>query len=59
MRDRDILNEEFEAEWKTLLETLSDEDLRGMKPEIAFCGLFDRVERVTRAYEEEMARRRL
>jgi len=30
-----------------------------MQPEIAFCGLFDRVERVTRAYEEELARRRL
>ena len=57
--ERDIFNPEFEAEWKTLLETLSDEDLRGMKPEIAFCGLFDRVERVTRAYEEERARRRL
>jgi hypothetical protein len=57
--ERDIFNPEFEAEWKTLLETLSDEDLRGMKPEIAFCGLFDRVERVTRAYADEVARRRL
>ena|SRR5579862_4538598 len=57
--DRDIFNQDFEAEWKTLLETLSDEDLREMKPEVAFCGLFDRVERVTRAYEEEIARRRL
>jgi hypothetical protein len=57
--ERDIFNPEFESEWKTLLETLSDEDLRGMKPEIAFCGLFDRVERVTRAYEEEIARRRM
>ena len=57
--DRDIFNQEFEAEWKTLLETLSDEELRGMNPRLAFCGLFDRVERVTRSYEEEIARRRI
>jgi len=29
-----------------------------MSPETAFCGLFDRIERVRRAYEEELARRR-
>jgi hypothetical protein len=57
--ERDIFNPEFEAEWKALLETLSDEELRGMKPEIAFCGLFDRVERVTRVYAQEIARRKL
>ena len=57
--ERDIFNAEFEAEWKTHLETLSDEDLRAMKPKVAFCGLFDRIERVTRAYDKEIARRRL
>jgi hypothetical protein len=57
--ERDIFNAEFEAEWKTHLETLSDEELRAMTPRSAFCGLFDRVERVTRAYDEEIARRRL
>ena len=31
----------------------------GMHPQIVFCGLFDRVERVTKAYEEEVARRRV
>ncbi len=56
--ERDIFNPEFESEWKALLETLSDEDLRGMKPEIAFCGLLDRLERVTRVYAAEIARRR-
>jgi len=30
-----------------------------MSPEAAFCGLFDRVERVTKAYDEEIARRGL
>ena len=55
--ERDIFNDEFEAEWKTHLEMLSDEELRAMDPKIAFCGLFDRVERVTRAFNEEVARR--
>lgn len=55
--ERDIFNAEFEAEWKTHLEMLSDEELRAMDPKVAFCGLFDRVERVTRAFDEEIARR--
>jgi hypothetical protein len=55
--ERDIFNAEFEAEWKTHLEMLSDEELRSMDPKVAFCGLFDRVERVTRAFDEEIARR--
>jgi hypothetical protein len=57
--ERDVFDPEFEAEWKAHLETLSTEELRAMKPEIAFCGLFDRVERVTRAYAQEIARRKL
>ena len=57
--DRDIFNAEFEAEWRAHLETFSDEELRAMTPRSAFCGLFDRVERVTRAYDKEMARRGL
>lgn len=57
--DRDIFNTEFEAEWKTHLETLSDDELHTMNPQEAFCGLFDRIERVTRAYAEEIARHRV
>ena len=57
--DRDIFNAEFEAGWKAHLQTLSDEELLAMAPRVVFCGLFDRVERVTRAYDEEIARRRL
>jgi hypothetical protein len=55
--ERDIFNTEFEAEWRTHLEMLSDEELRAMDPKLAFCGLFDRAERVTRAFDEELARR--
>jgi len=57
--EREIFNPEFEADWKTHLETLSDEELRAMNPEIAFCGLFDRIERVNRVYDEEIERRGL
>jgi hypothetical protein len=57
--ERDIFNPDFEAEWKTYLETLSDEQLPALTPEVSLCGLFDRVERVTKAYEDEIARRGL
>ena len=57
--DRDIFNAEFEAGWRTHLEILSDEELRVMDPEYAFCGLYDRLERINRAYDEEVERRHL
>jgi hypothetical protein len=57
--ERDIFNPEFEAQWKAHLETLSDDEVRAMNPEVAFCGLFDKVERVNRVYDDEIARRGL
>lgn len=57
--EREISNPEFEAGWKTHLEALSDEELRAMDPQVALCGLFDRIARVNRVYDEEIARRRL
>jgi len=55
--DRDIFNADFEAELRTHLEMLSDEELRVMEPQYAFCGLYDRLERINRAYDEELSRR--
>jgi hypothetical protein len=57
--DRDIFNAEFEAQWRAHLEMLSDDDLRIMEPQYAFCGLYDRLERINRAYDEELQRRGL
>jgi len=57
--ERDVFNADLEAEWRNHLETLSPEELLAMNPEMVFCGLFDRIERVTRAYDEEVARRKL
>jgi hypothetical protein len=55
--DRDLFNKDFEDNWRNLLHAFSDEELRQMNPQFVFCGLFDRVERVTRAWKEEVARR--
>jgi hypothetical protein len=57
--ERDIFNADFEAEWKAHLEMLSDQEVRAMSPQVVFCGLFDRVERVIRVWNEELQRRRL
>lgn len=57
--ERALFNPEFEAGWKAHLETLSDEELRALNPQAALCGLFDRIARVNRAYDEEVARRKL
>jgi hypothetical protein len=57
--ERDITNTEVEAHWKAQLEALSDEELRAMTPRIAFCGLFDRIARVNRVYDDEIAKRGL
>jgi hypothetical protein len=57
--DREIFNAEFEAEWKAHLEEFSDDELREMSPPVVFCGLYDRIERVKRVYEAEIARRKM
>ena len=56
--DKEIFNAELEAEYRTHFEQLSDEELRAVKPEVLLAGLSDRIERLTRAYTEEMERRR-
>jgi hypothetical protein len=57
--DRDIFNAEFEDQWRNHLELLTDEEVREMEPEVAFCGLYDRIERINRVYDEELERRRM
>ena len=57
--DRDIFNADFEENWRVNLEMLSDDEVLEMNPEVVFCGLFDRIDRVTRVYDAEIARRKL
>lgn len=55
--DKEIFNAEVEAEWRAHFAVLTDEELLGVDQEILFGGLLDRIERVRRAYDEEVTRR--
>jgi hypothetical protein len=57
--DRDLFNEDQEAEWRTTLETLTGEELLELDPDIFCAGLLDRVARLKKAYQDEMSRRGL
>ena len=55
--DKEIFNPELEADWRAHFEGLSDEELEALDPDAICAGLLDRVDRLTRVYEEEVARR--
>lgn len=57
--DRDLFNDEFEADWRAHLEALANEDLLSLDPRIFCAGFLDRVARMKRAYADEMAARKL
>ena len=56
--DKEIFNADLVADWTTHFADLSDEELRALNPEAICAGLLDRVERLTRAYNDEIVRRR-
>jgi hypothetical protein len=56
--DKEIFNPEIEAEYRTYFAQLSDEELRAVKPSVLLAGLSDRIERLTRAYQDELDRRK-
>jgi hypothetical protein len=55
--DREIFNREAEAMWTTHFEMLSDEELRAVDLELVLAGRRDWIERMTRAFHDELARR--
>lgn len=57
--DREIFNPKEEAIWRTHFEALSDEELGALNWDVICAGLLDRLERLKRAYDGEIARRRL
>jgi hypothetical protein len=57
--DKEIFNADTEDRFRTHLETMSDEDLKALDPEILAAALLDRVERLRRAYRDELAHRGL
>ena len=56
--DVEIFNPQLEASWRTHFEALSDEELHALNSEIICAGLLDRMKRLKRVYDEEIARRR-
>jgi hypothetical protein len=56
--DKEIFNRELEDDWKTHLAELSDDELQALSPEVICAGLLDRANRLTRAYNDEIARRK-
>jgi hypothetical protein len=57
--DKEIFNREEEALWKAHFEELSDDELRAVDLRFILAGLRDRIERATRAYQEELAQREI
>jgi hypothetical protein len=55
--DKEIYNPKLEADWKAHFEELSDEELRGLNPDVICAGMQDRIERLRKAYDDEIARR--
>lgn len=56
--DKEVFNPQMETEWRAHFEELSDETLAELSPEIICAGLTDRIERLTRIYQEEVERRK-
>lgn len=56
--DREIYNPQIEDTWRTHLSTLSDREFRELDFEGLIAGLTDRIERLRRAYKEEVSARR-
>ena len=56
--DREIFNAEQESEWRSHLAILSDAELDALSVDAICGGLRDRIDRLTRAYREEVADRR-
>lgn len=56
--EREIFNPQSEADWRTHLEALSDEELSVLKPEVFCAALLDKAARLKRAYQDEIARRK-
>ena len=55
--DTEVFNEGLETEWRSHFEALTDAQLRALSPDVICAGLADRIARLKRAYNDELARR--
>jgi len=53
-----VFNPRVEADWKTHLQELTDDELGAISPKVICAGFLDRAARLKQAYEDEVARRR-
>jgi hypothetical protein len=56
--ERKVFNRQAEAEWRSQLQSFSDEQLRALNPDDFWGALLDRAERMKRAYLHEIAQRK-
>ena len=55
--DKEMFNPQLEADWRTHFQELTDDQLRVLTPDVICAGLADRMARLKRAYNDELARR--
>jgi hypothetical protein len=55
--DKEIFNPQIEADWRIHLESLTDKELAALNPDVICAGLFDRIVRLKRSYNDEISRR--
>ena len=55
--DKEIFNPQIEADWRIHLESLTDKELAALNPDVICAGLFDRIARLKRSYNDEVSRR--
>ncbi|HEY7389764.1 MAG TPA: hypothetical protein VH640_14705 [Bryobacteraceae bacterium] len=55
--DKEVFNPQLEADWRIHLESLTDAELAALNPDVICAGLFDRIARLKRVYNDEVSRR--
>ncbi len=55
--DKEIFNPQIEADWRIHLESLTDTELAALNPNVICAGLFDRIARLKKSYNDEVSRR--
>jgi len=55
--DREVFNPQTEADWRTHFASMTDRELGALNPDVICAGLFDRIARLRRAYNDEVSRR--
>jgi hypothetical protein len=55
--DKEVFNQQLEADWRTHFASMSDRELGALNPDVICAGLVDRIARLKRAYNDEISRR--